>query len=88
MPGESNVVADTLSRPPVSSADAHSVADHHVRSVLESWLGRIAPHLTIDLCVEAARKSLEGNRKLAALRCNECSHLHLDVGHYASRKHV
>ena len=88
VPGRDNVVADALSRPPVSATDLFDVADPHVLSELEKWLRLVAPHTTIADAITAARDSLVAGRKLCAIRCPHCAALTLDVGLRAIRKHV
>ena len=69
VPGAKNVVADTLSRPPLVESDAHDVSDQHVRGTLEKWLHTVAPHLSLHDCIGAAQESLSAGRKLSAIRC-------------------
>ena len=52
------------------------------------WLSKVAPHVSLDMCVAEATRALEAGRILATLRCPHCGALHLDSGHFAVRKHI
>ena len=88
VPGRDNVVADTLSRPPVAESELHDVLDPHVHSELRKWLALVAPDATLADVFESARASLQAGRELRAIWCPQCSALHLDTGKHAIRKHV
>ena len=88
VPGRDNVVPDTLSRPPVDSADLHDVAEPHVQSELRKWLALVAPDATLADVTAAATQSLAAGRTVCAIRCPHCTHLHVDEDAYAARKHV
>ena len=60
----------------------------HVMDAIRVWLGTIAPHLNPEECVAACVASLGAGRRIAVLRCPECTALHLDSGVYATRKHT
>ena len=45
--GRDNVVADALSRPPLSPTERFDCADEHVRSELGKWLAIVAPTATL-----------------------------------------
>ena len=65
-------------------ASLHAVDDRTVSSVLVKWLAVVAPHLTLQSCVDAAHAALRSGRSLASLLCLACSALHLDAGAFAS----
>ena len=88
VPGSRNVVADALSRPPMLTEELHDVSREHVMDAIRVWLGTVAPHLSPEDCVAACVASLGADRKIAVLRCPECTALHLDCGVYATRKHT
>ena len=88
LPGRDNVVADTLSRPPVTDSELFAVEDAFVAAELGKWLGIVAPHVTLADAAECASASLRAGRKLGAIRCPQCTGLQLDRGSRATRKHV
>ena len=69
VPGDQNVVADTLSRPPLSVGDLYRVGDAHVDGELTLWLAAVAPNLSLSQCALSAELALKAGRSVAAIRC-------------------
>ena len=88
LPGPANTVADALSRPPVPVTELFHVSDPHVSEELRKWLAIVAPQDALADVIDSARASLSAGRVLAAIRCPHCSALHVDIGAFATRKHV
>ena len=88
VPGDQNVVADTLSRPPLLVSDLNRVGDAHVDSELTLWLATVAPNLSLSQCALSAELALKAGRSIAAIRCPSCSCLHLDIGNTAKLRRI
>ena len=62
LPGRDNVVADVLSRPPLSATEMFDVSDQHVASELSKWLAIVAPHVSLADVIDSACASLSAGR--------------------------
>ena len=72
----------------MSTEELHDVSREHVKEAIWVWLSMVAPHLDPEQCIAACVASLGTDRRVAVLRCPECTTLHLDSRVFATHKHT